>query len=191
MEANVVLTKNEQINNDVKYKTDRSYSSDNRLYNKNEPDTKEEKPALTSRNWTKKKPYVVVPFDINEADTAVLKKVKGIGSVLSNRIIKYRDLLGGFVDVSQYKEVYGLKDSVVIALDTLALIGNQYKPETIHINTINEWKLARHPYVNKRQAKAIMNYKNQHGDFNSIEDLFNIKLLDSMMISKLSPYLEY
>ena len=40
-------------------------------------------------------------IDLNIADTLTLKKLKGVGSVYSNRIIKYRDLLGGFSNKRQ------------------------------------------------------------------------------------------
>ncbi|MEM9858315.1 MAG: helix-hairpin-helix domain-containing protein, partial [Bacteroidota bacterium] len=65
----------------------------------------------TGRNSTyEPKPYikkVIARFDINEADTTQLKQLKGIGSVFSRRILKYRKLLGGFVTSDQLSEVYG------------------------------------------------------------------------------------
>ncbi|MEZ4907726.1 MAG: helix-hairpin-helix domain-containing protein [Saprospiraceae bacterium] len=49
-------------------------------------------------------------IDINFCDEAELQKLNGIGEVLSARIIKYRNLLGGFVTIDQLKEIYGLSD---------------------------------------------------------------------------------
>ena len=47
--------------------------------------------------------------ELNTADTTILKKVPGIGSTFARRIIKYRELLGGFYDVSQLAEVYDIR----------------------------------------------------------------------------------
>ena len=48
--------------------------------------------------------------ELNSADTTALKKVPGIGSVFAKRIIKYRELLGGFYSVEQLGEVYGIDE---------------------------------------------------------------------------------
>ena len=146
-------------------------------------------PKSAYKKYPKRK--IITSFDVNSSDTIQLKQIRGIGSVLSKRIIKYRDLLGGFVSKDQYHEVYGLKDSVILALDTLAKITPQYIPKTININTANEWTLMKHPYINKKQAKAIVVYRKQHGSFNSKADLFAIHLLDSATILKVAPYLGY
>ncbi|MEL7005225.1 MAG: helix-hairpin-helix domain-containing protein [Bacteroidota bacterium] len=191
MKANVVLSTDIDFNDLPKNNISKSVVKASPGISSVKSDKKEGKFGLRFSTRSKRNIYKVVPFDINKSDTTVLKKVRGIGSVLSNRIVKYRDLLGGFVDHAQLQEVYGLKDSVIMALDTLAIIEEEYKPKTIEINSVDEWQLARHPYLNKRQAKAILNYKNQHGNFNSVKDLSNIKLLDSTTISRLSPYMEY
>src|SRR5688572_20765017 len=52
-------------------------------------------------------------FDINKADTSQLMSVDGIGTKRSQRIVKYRNALGGFISMDQIPEVFGL-DSVVI-----------------------------------------------------------------------------
>lgn len=47
-------------------------------------------------------------IELNAADTTELKKLDGIGSAYAKRIVKYRDLIGGFVRKEQLLEVYGL-----------------------------------------------------------------------------------
>lgn len=133
----------------------------------------------------------IQPFDINLADTTELKKIKGIGSVLSARIIKYRDWLGGFTSKEQLKEVYGLKDSVLLSLDTLAFIAKEFKPKSLRINTLPSNDIKKHPYVSYNLANALDAYKFQHGTISSIDDLKQIKLFDSVVLQKLSPYLDF
>lgn len=61
----------------------------------------------------KKRPrfnYDTVRIDINRADTSEWKRLRGIGSVLSKRIVKYRDKCGGFKSVEQLRKIYGLSE---------------------------------------------------------------------------------
>ena len=44
-------------------------------------------------------------IDIAAADSAELRRVPGIGPVLSSRIVRYRQILGGFYRVDQLQEV--------------------------------------------------------------------------------------
>ncbi|MDR0796724.1 MAG: helix-hairpin-helix domain-containing protein, partial [Tannerella sp.] len=48
--------------------------------------------------------------ELNSADTTILKKVPGIGSAFANRIVRFRNLLGGFYTVQQLAEVYGIDE---------------------------------------------------------------------------------
>ncbi|MEM8565449.1 MAG: helix-hairpin-helix domain-containing protein [Bacteroidota bacterium] len=133
----------------------------------------------------------IVQFDINEADTNQLKQLRGIGSVFSKRILKYRDLLGGFVRVDQLSEVYGLQDSVLMQLDTLVFVASDFSPRMIDINASNANQLSKHPYLKKSVARAISNYRYQHGDFSEPTELRNIRLLDSLTLAKITPYIRF
>src|SRR5690606_7965237 len=52
------------------------------------------------------------PVAVNSCTQEQLMQLKGIGTGYANRIIKYRDILGGYVDIAQLKEVYGMTDSL-------------------------------------------------------------------------------
>ncbi|QSE98846.1 ComEA family DNA-binding protein [Fulvivirga lutea] len=145
----------------------------------------------TERTTTKYTKPVITSFDLNMVDTTGLKRVYGIGPVLANRIVKYRELLGGFTSKSQLREVYGLQDSVILALDTLAYIGDTFNPSQLNINQLDENTLKKHPYFSWKEANAIINYRYQHGEFKSAEDLRKIHLLDSSKISRLLPYITF
>ncbi|MDR0743893.1 MAG: helix-hairpin-helix domain-containing protein, partial [Tannerella sp.] len=54
--------------------------------------------------------------ELNTADTVILKKVPGIGSAFSKRIVNYRNLLGGYYSVTQLSEVYGIDEEKYNAL---------------------------------------------------------------------------
>jgi competence protein ComEA len=113
--------------------------------------------------------YEIQKVELNSADTAALDILPGIGRVLAGRIIKYRNLLGGFYSVDQLKEVYGLSP------ETILKISNRISIDTgiiikIDLNTLSENELLRHPYIGRYKAKAIMRYRNYTGKIiNSIE----------------------
>jgi competence ComEA-like helix-hairpin-helix protein len=142
----------------------------------------------------RKKPFVpfkkeVEKFNLNEADTADLKKIYGIGEKLSLRILKYRDVLGGFIDIEQLREVYGLDTAVVHRMALQTFIAEGYLPVRINLNTATEKQLASHPYLN-RAAKAIVAYRFQHGEFKTLEDIRNVGSLEENTVQKIIPYLK-
>lgn len=128
-------------------------------------------------------------FDINAADTAQLKSVYGIGEKLSQRILKYRDALGGFVTLEQLTEIYGLDTAVVTRLKTKCVVLPDFRPDRININQADEKRLAAHPYLKSGAARIIVAYRFQHGEFKSLDDLRKIQGLDPKIIDKIAPYL--
>ncbi|WP_247235369.1 helix-hairpin-helix domain-containing protein [Telluribacter sp. SYSU D00476] len=132
----------------------------------------------------------LVPFDINTTDTSQLIKLRGIGSTLSLRIVKFRDALGGFHSATQFSEVYGLDSLALTELHRYARI--QTGVQKLNINTATAEDLTRHPYLrNKRQAEVIIRYREQHGPYQSADDLKKVKVLDEKTISKITPYLAF
>ncbi len=141
------------------------------------------------RETAHKKPGIT-PFDINTTDTTQLVKLRGIGSKLSLRILKFRNGLGGFHSTSQFEEIYGLDSLAVSELNKYARIGSPVKK--ININTATVEELNNHSYLrNKKWATIIVNYRTQHGNYTSPEDLMKIKVLDASTVAKLTPYLAF
>ena len=128
--------------------------------------------------------------DVNQADTSDLKEIYGIGPVLSSRILSYRELLGGFVNLQQLNEVYGLKPEVVDRLKERYFISADFEPRKININRNDYDKLTYHPYISKNLARAILAYRLQHGVFTDLNDLLKVDLLDEETFAKISPYLQ-
>jgi competence protein ComEA len=136
------------------------------------------------------KPVTEIQYDLNVADTSSFKSVRGIGSVLAMRIVKYRDGLGGFVSLTQLREVFGL-DSLVIKDMNKFYIAENFAPRKIEINKATEKELDMHPYLSAREAKSIFTYRSQHGHYSSPADLLKIKTLSGSTVSKIAPYLSF
>lgn len=124
--------------------------------------------------------------EINSADTTLLCKLNGIGPGRARMIVRYRESLGGFVDLNQLLEVYTI-DSVVLASIRSNLRVNTALIRNLDINA----DTIRHPYLNRKSAQSVINYRKQHGNFKSLTDLEKVLLLDASTIRKLAPYLRF
>jgi competence ComEA-like helix-hairpin-helix protein len=126
-------------------------------------------------------------IDVNTADSLLLETLPGIGPALAGRIIKYRNKLGGFYTREQLKEVWGLPDSVLNKVKEKVIISDNVLK--INVNTADFSNLKSHPYIGYKLANTIINYRNQHGNFKSLEDIQKIILIDEKMFNRLSHYL--
>jgi competence protein ComEA len=134
---------------------------------------------------TKYEPKVI---DINIADSAMFESLRGIGPSLASRIIKYRNKLGGFIHINQIGEVFGMPDSTFQkAKPQLTIINTNITK--ININTADFNILSKHPYIGFQMAKTIVNYRKQHGAYENIEALLQIKTIHIDQLERPKPYL--
>lgn len=127
-------------------------------------------------------------IDINSADTTELKRLNGIGSKLSQRIINFRSKLGGFVSVEQVAETYGLPDSTFQKIKEQLKV-NPSAIKKIDINSASLDELKAHPYIRFAIANAIIQYRNEHGRFQTVSELQKLGAIDETVFRKISPYL--
>lgn len=128
-------------------------------------------------------------IELNSADTTSLKKIPGIGTGFANRIARYRNLLGGFTDITQLKEVWGLDNELYDKIIPFIVLIPQI--EKIKINSADFNELNRHPYIDYRQTKVIIDIRDRKG---SIESLKRLSLLEEFTdddIKRLTPYLSF
>lgn len=126
-------------------------------------------------------------IDINTADTNALIALPGIGSKLASRIVNFRQKLGGFRSVDQLAETYGLPDSTFQHIKPRLKCSPVLK--TININTADVNELRTHPYLKWHIANAIVNYRKQHGNYKSVEDIRQIDIITDELFNKIAPYL--
>lgn len=128
--------------------------------------------------------------DINRCDTSELKKLSGIGPVLSLRIVKYRYLLGGYASSDQLMEVYGLPAETFdrirdqIYVDTLMI-------KTIDVNSADYKTLIRFPYFEKHEVISIMKYREHANRINALSELVENKIITDEKALKVRSYLRF
>lgn len=130
-------------------------------------------------------------LDINKADSIELEKLPAIGEKLSSRIVRYRERLGGFIQLSQLKEVNGINDSAYQIILPLLKITKDFQPKQIDINKAEYTDLRKHPYTNTSFIKIVLAYRKVHGIFSNQIDLEKIEQIDKSVLDKLAPYLSY
>lgn len=155
-------------------KTYDSYVTDTTMYSKRMP-------------ATRRQPLVV---ELNSADTTTLQLLHGIGPAYAGRIVRYREKLGGFTNMSQLLEVYGFTPALLehirpsLVLDTTTL-------RRMNINTIELKQLIKHPYIEYYQARDIINLRNKGVTFGCADDLRAVPSMADSTLERLMPYLEF
>ncbi len=136
-----------------------------------------------------KRDFTSIVIEINSSSADSLELIYGIGPAYAERIIKYRELLGGYIHKSQLYEVYGL-DSVLIASIKDQLIIDTSLIYKININEAAYTDLIKHPYLNKYQTQSILKFREIQDEFHDINELIDYNLLPENVFQKIKPYLE-
>ncbi len=136
-----------------------------------------------------KKEFQEVALDINKASIEDWQKLRGIGASYAKRIINFRDKLGGFANIEQVKETYGLPDSTFQKIKPQLYVSAILRH--LSVNTATADELKNHPYLDYKSANAIVAYRAQHGRFGSFEDLKNVKAISAEKLEKVKPYLKF
>ena len=127
--------------------------------------------------------------DLNLASAADLKAINGIGEVLSERIVKYRNSIGGFIDLIQLKDVYGLSPEVIQRITERFTLLSKPDVDIKNINQASEAELAEIPYFNFQMAKEIVRYRKLHENISSFEELAKINGFPYDKIDRIKLYL--
>ncbi len=143
------------------------------------------KDSLWKNKYVEKKNVPIVMVGINSADSTQLEALPGIGPTLASRIIKYRRLLGGFYDVIQIKDIYGMSDELW-ARSSPGLFADKSALKMLDLNFLSLTELGRHPYIGFRQARKVVNCRDKNGKFRSREELVPLFSADSLR--RLLPY---
>ncbi len=127
-------------------------------------------------------------LDINQADLDEWKELPGIGDKLAERIVIFRKKLGGFHQISQVCEVFGMPLETCDKITPQLTIGRKDVVK-IQLNYASTHELARHPYISFKLASAIVSNRNARGFYKSVDEILTLGLVERELYDKLAPYL--
>lgn len=124
---------------------------------------------------------------LNSSDTTALKQLPGVGSYYAQKIVKYRERLGGFVNTAQLADVEGLP----AGLSRWFTLEPNSRVRQLRINHATFKELVRHPYLSYDQTKVIVNHVRQYGPILSWRDLRLYKEFSERDFERLTPYIRF
>ena len=128
--------------------------------------------------------------DLNKALATDLKKIRGVGPVLSERIINYGYSLNGYSDINQLYRVYGL-DSILVNRIKEAF---ETKSDTIipmNIRLASKEELSTLPYLSASEIEWLISLRNRPEGLGSKEFVTNLLFKTLNKNKKLLVYLTY
>ena len=128
-------------------------------------------------------------IEINSATAEDLQLVSGIGEYYAKGIINYRKILGGYSNLNQLMEVYGM-DSIKFQQISSSLSVNDSLINKISINNISYQNLKYHPYFNHEMSFDIINYRYKYGNFKRYEELLELNSVNDSVYQIIKPYIQ-
>ena len=132
---------------------------------------------------------LATPVDVNTATVTDWQQLPGIGPYRAQKIVAFRERLGGFSSIEQVGDTYSLPDSTFQQI-TRSLTISPLSPG-LYVNQMTADELARHPYLKRSVAKILVRYREHHGPFTSAEDLKKVRALTTENLQRLLPYLNF
>ena len=144
--------------------------------------------APTGRSATYRA-HTPMKIELNTADSAELVKLYGIGPYYAQKILEYRERLGGFAIPEQLLEIKGFdKDRLDGFYDRV--FADTSFIRKINLKTASENQLANHLYIGRYLARCIIRYRDTADpDSCSVEHLVRHGILTQEQGQKIGWYL--
>ena len=137
-----------------------------------------------SGKWSEPK----FPLELNSADSADLIALPGIGPWFAGRIIRYRELLGGFVNPVQLLEVYGMDTTRYNGIISI-VTADSTRIQRIDLNNSTFQEVISHPYINREETYAIFRYRDFVDSILDPENILRDQIIDRERFIRMVPYL--
>ena len=125
-------------------------------------------------------------LDLNSATTAMLVALPGVGQYTAEKIINYRERLGGFISLSQLNEIKGLTPELLE--NALKYMTIESEAQKMNLNLVSYERLKQHPYLTWNQANSLLKMRAQKGTFHALQEIKESVLIDDDTYKKLLPY---
>lgn len=134
--------------------------------------------------------YEIVKIDLNQCDTTDIQRVPTFGSKRAQKLVEYREKLGGFHSFEQLREIYVLQN-VDLELCEKYFSLSPAGIRKIHINTATYKELIAHPYMDAYLTKTIISYREKNAPIRNMEEFQQVTHAYQELVEKLRPYLEF
>jgi competence protein ComEA len=119
-----------------------------------------------------------------------LESLYGVGTYLAQKIVWARDKRGGFASINMVGETEGLPDSTFQKIKAQLKI--ETPPKKLLVNSADQKTLAAHAYIDWKQSKFIIAYREQHGPYRSIQEIGTaVPSATKEWLEKIEPYLQF
>ena len=143
------------------------------------------KPVSTTGYQRKK--ILQQSLNLNTIDSAALEGLPRIGPNIAGRICRFREALGGFHEVDQLGEVWGMHPEQLEGIKPWFHIGSGVF-RFLCLNHATWRELQTHPYVRYHGANSISAFRKEHA-FDRVEDLRGAIPVTDSLFRRWSPYL--
>jgi DNA uptake protein ComE-like DNA-binding protein len=153
--------------------------------------------GLDSSKYIELEPYINIPkdpivekiqVDLNNADSAQLISLPGIGPYFTTRILNYREKLGGFYSLYQMSDIKGIRKTRLDSLKSYLFV-DVNSLRFININKSNVDELSRHPYISYKEASDIVRLRKRKGPIVDLEILNKRRVFSKSTFKRVKPYL--
>jgi competence ComEA-like helix-hairpin-helix protein len=131
-------------------------------------------------------------LDLNTATALQLQKINGVGKVLSERIVKFRNKSkGGFIADIQLHDVYGLTPGVIEKITDQFTVETPKEVKKIDLNSASIDNLVTIPHIDYDLAHHIVEQRQLRAGFKSINELTKVKGFPVNKIEIIKLYLHF
>lgn len=127
-------------------------------------------------------------IDINTANRNELMSLNGIGPYYADKIISYREDLGGYISDVQLLEIWKFDSEKLENIRSRIFVSK----EDVHLINVNDATiemLKKHPYISYNVANSIVKMRASNGTYKKVSEIRMSKLIDEELFEKIHPYL--
>jgi competence protein ComEA len=137
--------------------------------------------VLLSQVWGgQTRRLLVGTLNINTASQQDLQLLPGIGEARAHSIVRFREQIAGFKAVADLQRVPDVSAGLFARVQGyLSMRGENDLKVLVDLNSASQSALERLPNISRKQARAIIVFRERHEGFKQVEDLLLIDVMDT------------